>query len=503
MQSLLESMRSRWWLALSLCVAGCAGRLAQGAHSSSVIGESERVEQIPSVFSLVERADGQRCRGMRDGQYACCTTLVDGREGCWPRASDTIDWRAQPTISDDQLAANTPMSALISSVSCATTVDGRQGCCARGRYGAPRCWTDQHAPAVDDPANGPTSREIEGLRGVRRVTAGARRTCALLEDGSVWCWGVNYDGRPVPRLGQPLSWRRRAWTPVAVRVSALPAAVDIVDGGSVDVGGSLCVVARDHTVWCVDASVWTHHGMPRGRPEQIEGVAGVAQLAIGASHGCALTTEGGVWCWGENAYGQLGRGSFVSGGDRRAARVELPPAAQIAAGWDTTCARLRDASVWCWGGNFFGVVGDGSNQHANRPVRVAGLAPATEIAVTHEHACARGDDGWLACWGSNSSLGPRAPVAAGRVSDVVQLALGSFASCVLRRDGGASCWGGLDLGAGIVQRTEPTALNGISRATQLVLGTAGGVAPTRARVCALTADATVRCIGGARTVGED
>ncbi len=485
--------------ALALALAACA----TARPAAPVMVEHERSTEIPSLFSLVERADGQRCRATREGQLVCCATLVDGREACWPRANATLDWRPQPTITDEQMAANAPITSLLPTVSCATTIDGRQGCCSHGRDEMLRCWTDQHTPNVDDPANGLTARVVAGLRGVRRISAAGRRTCALLEDGSVWCWGVNYDGRPVPRLGQPLTWRRRAWTPVPVRVIGLPAAVDIVDGASVDVAGSLCVVAVDRTVWCVDASVWTHHGMPRGRVEQIEGVRGVTQLALGSNHGCALTTDQSVWCWGENAMGQLGRGTFVAGGDRRAARVELPPAAQIAAGWESTCARLLDGSVWCWGSNMFGVLGNGTNEHANRPVRVVGLRAAAELAVTHEHACARGDDGWLACWGSNSSRGPRTPVASGQVTDVTHLALASFASCALRRDGRAACWGGFDLGGDVVRWTEPTELPAISRATAIAIGTAGGVAPTRARVCAITADSTVVCVGGARTVGED
>jgi hypothetical protein len=490
-------------VATALLVGGCAANAVRSASAAGSTAEHEDRARIASVFALLERADGQRCRAMRDGQLACCATLVDGREGCWPRAADTIDWRSQPTMDNEQTAANTPITALLSTVSCATTVDRRQGCCARGHDGALRCWTDAHTPAVDDPANGPTARVVEGLRGVRRITAGGRRTCALLDDASVWCWGVNYDGRPVPRRGQPVAWRRRAWTPVAVRVSGFPAAADIVDGGSVDTGGSLCVVAVDGTVWCVDASVWTHDGTPRGRVEQIDGVRGATQLAIGSNHGCALTADGAVWCWGDGSYGQLGRGGFIANGDRRAARVELAPAQQIAAGWNTTCALLRDASVWCWGSSFFNVIGTGNLNHADRPVRVAALGPAAEIAVTHEHACARGEDGWLACWGSNSSAGPRTPVASGRVTDVAHLALGSFVSCALRRDGRAACWGGLDLGNGVQQWTEPTELPGIDGASRIVIGTAGGVAPTRGRVCAITANATVRCLGGARTVGED
>lgn len=496
------SFRTALVLAAALSNVGCASRVARDSLARSA--SDERAVQIPSLFSLLERADGQRCRGMRDGRYACCATLVDRREACWPRADEAIPWRSQPTINDEQAAANAPTVSLAPSVSCATTVDGQRGCCARGGDGTLRCWTDRHAPAVDDPANGLTAHTIAGLPGVvRRITAGARRTCALVDDGSVWCWGVNYDGRPVPRLGQPLSWRRRAWSPVPVRVVGLPRAVSIADGGSVDLGGSLCVIATDATVWCVDASVWTHHGMPRGRVEQIEGVRGATALALGAMHGCALTAEGAVSCWGENDFGQLGRGTFVAGGDRHAARVDLPPTQQISAGWNTTCARLRDATVRCWGGNFFGVVGDGSNQHRNRPVAVAGLASVAEIAVTHEHACARSDDGSLACWGSNSSASPRAPVPVGRVSDSVQLALGSFVSCALRRDGGASCWGGLDWGNGVVRWNDPTELRGISRATQLVVGTPGGVGPTRLRVCAITADGAAQCIGKANTVGDE
>jgi hypothetical protein len=190
MQRNLTSTALRPRLALTaalLMVHGCAASAVRRAPVAGSTVEHGSGARIASVYALLERADGQRCRAMRDGQLACCATLIDGREACWPRAESTLEWRPQPTIDDAQTATNTPITSLLPTVSCATTVDGRQGCCARGRDDALRCWTDAHTPAVVDPANGVSARVVEGLRGVRRITAGGRRTCALLDDGSVWC----------------------------------------------------------------------------------------------------------------------------------------------------------------------------------------------------------------------------------------------------------------------------------------------------------------------------
>ncbi|HEY0712517.1 MAG TPA: hypothetical protein VGF45_07580, partial [Polyangia bacterium] len=119
---------------------------------------------------------------------------------------------------------------------------------------------------------------------------------------------------------------------------------------------------------------------------------------------CAVRSNGTVWCAGDNTYGQLGDGSTTA----RLEPVQVPgvtEAVEVAAsrtdhGWvgGNTCARRKDGSVWCWGTNNYGQLGDGSTD--DRPTATKSLAVgATHLVSGGYHYCGRFSDGTLKCWG--------------------------------------------------------------------------------------------------------
>src|SRR5689334_3998245 len=126
------------------------------------------------------------------------------------------------------------------------------------------------------------------------------------------------------------------------------------------------------------------------------------RLSAGWNHACALLDDGTVQCWGDNIWGQLGDGTFTT----RIAPVavsNLNSVVSIAVGRQHSCAILgSQGTVRCWGRNDGGQLGNGtSSQSINQPVFVTGLANVVALTAGDLHTCAVRVDGTVWCWGDN------------------------------------------------------------------------------------------------------
>jgi len=181
--------------------------------------------------------------------------------------------------------------------------------------------------------------------------------------------------------------------------------------------------------------------------------------AAGSRHTCALASDGGVWCWGGNANGQLGSGDRTPRAEPRP--VTLPAkAVDVRTAFEFTCALLADATVWCWGYNSEGQLGLGDTYPGDdrlEPVQLGTERDWTFIATGQGHGCGIRAPGRLYCWGRNTdaqlgqgSANPqeiRAPVQVGTDADWIDVGCSQSTTCARKRNGSLWCWGQQSSGA--------------------------------------------------------
>lgn len=333
--------------------------------------------------------------------------------------------------------------------------DGGMHACAVSMQGEAWCWGRRSSGRLGSPGNNNQDQALAtrvawnngtAFTGVMQVAAGGAHTCALRDDGRVYCWGRSELGGLKGLLGQnslfPTTFQEHPHPEGAVRAG---------NGGAM--------------------------------------LENIAQIALGRAHACALRLEpgiegGSVWCWGISTQGQTGSGRV--GGNavhdyadrvRLNANTGIDDAVAIAAGVDHSCAILVDRRVVCWGANHWGQAGhDGSPHPTAVPwaqfVRIGNAASSyltrvDSIALGHNHSCARTRATSLLrsdvrCWGHNSYGVLGINLAAGEwttratsipqasadlpgspyFTNIEQLAAGQTHTCALhrqRRD--VRCWG--------------------------------------------------------------
>ena len=380
---------------------------------------------------------------------------------------------------------------------------GQGGCIQRVEVLRSRPVPDMDAAEMPAPAEmGPAidmGREM-GPADMRPVveapplSLGTAHGCRL-ERGELWCWGANADGQ----LGLGDEQDRQAPTLVDDSATWLQVAA----GRS-----HTCALDGGHIVWCWGANVDGQLG-PLGpdqglqlRPVNVPLPGEAMFIAVGWAGSCAILEDRSLWCWGSNAEGQLARGFAV---ERSA---QPTPIEAGATGWVAvelgeahTCGVRADGTLWCWGRNERGELGQGSNlpQQIREPTRVGRERDWSRIAAGRNHTCGVRADGTLWCWGANfaGQLGVQAgdvfsPRQVAPAQRFEQLAMHTFSTCALSVSGQLWCWGRNvegQLGLGDNQnRSAPTRLEAPGGAK------ASCVRAGRSFVCAC-ADGGVWCAG--------
>ena len=448
------------------------------------------------------------------GDRASCAVRRSGAVVCWGRIRPDTEHKevvaspvGVPGISD-------AVEVAIGRAACAVTTGGELTCWSGvgGGAGAPGTLPDlsgvehvtaglHHACASYDPGGAvacfptveagferaPELWTVPGVRGADDLAAGDQHTCALT-GGGVRCWGINDRGQ----LGDGTVTPRNTAEAVAGTGSTRLVAA----GGETSCGwsrkGLSCWGENDHGQQGISelgASVTAH--LADGFPD-VE----LADLDLGGRHGCALTVEGQVLCWGSHGRGQLGLGWAPKDLVTKTPRTVpgLDDAIAVTAGDRHSCALRADGDVACWGAGE--LVGDGREEVAYGPAvspfpsGVRGLDQEVRaVDAGGLWTCAVLDGGGVRCWGEGYG-GRATPVP--DVEDALDVAVGDERACVTRTAGPASCWGDNSMGAlgnGTREYTErPVEVLGLDDVAQLDVGAL--------HACARSAEGATWCWGG-------
>jgi alpha-tubulin suppressor-like RCC1 family protein len=292
------------------------------------------------------------------------------------------------------------------------------------------------------------------------VDAGGAHVCAIAAGGALHCWGLANYGQVGNRSSEPRSEpfhvREPPFTFVAVTTGTYHS----------------CALGENLRAYCWGANAVGQLGVGswdgQGVPVPVAGSHRFTMISAGGEHTCGVTAESETYCWGRGTEGQLGTGDTES--RLSPARVASSMAfSVISAGARHTCGITADGRAYCWGAGAVGQLGTGTLANATAPVAVQAETSFKAISAGEEHTCAVSTTGRVHCWGHNNfgRLGRQSlPAAQAHPApvesdvDFESVSAGRLHTCGIARNGALYCWGfgGFgQLGSGMVMsRSAPT-----------------------------------------------
>jgi alpha-tubulin suppressor-like RCC1 family protein len=271
-------------------------------------------------------------------------------------------------------------------------------------------------PEICVGANGlvgqPCSREpvrVGAEGGFLAVASGDFHTCGLDHEGAVWCWGSDSNGQLASNTLGPCGEFDFPCSFAPVRVPGERRFLSVTAGSI-----HSCALDDGGEAWCWgnndDGQLGHQAAQGRHVPYPAAGGLPFTQVAAGRRHTCGLAADGAIHCWGDNSGGQLGVGTTAAAGS--AVRVKSSAVfVAVSAGWWHTCALDADGAAWCWGSDQFGQLGieldepescPASESCRTVPARVDGGRRFIAVGAGGAHSCALSADRSAYCWGDNS-----------------------------------------------------------------------------------------------------
>lgn len=386
---------------------------SETTHAHATADSSSSTGGIVSPYAVEIAAGGiSTCARSDQGEVRCWGLLVNGRV----------------TFGDDEPASSAP--AMTFAQPLRSLALGQASSCAIIGDGRVTCWGQNFEGTLGygdtEPRDAPTSALVE-LPGDAASVSLDGCACALLEQGSVQCWGPTWGGiTGTSGMRIPGYCGGSCYYPdCCIGDDELPSAVPPVEVGAmvaaIDVGTfTVCVLTPDGRVrnWGWEWEGGLGFPWPDGDDlgdDEVPAVApdvdvGAVAVAVAAGHpSCALLEDGTLRCWGGPAAGYAA--NEVVGDDESPASMGAVPlparVVAVDASGEAVCALLEDGAVYCWGDNSVGqlglghleTIGDDETPLDAGPVDLGG--PAVAISVGMAHACAILDDGTIRCWGNN------------------------------------------------------------------------------------------------------
>ncbi len=384
--------------------------------------------------------DAQHAARIDAGAFFSCAVLDTGAVRCWGNNDwGQLGYGNFEDIGDDETPASVGPVDLGAGRTATAVSTGYNHTCALLDDGTVRCWGTSESGQLgygntytigdgETPGSaGPV--DLGAGRTAVAITTGQGTSCALLDDGTVRCWGFAGDAAsPWGTLGygnfEDIGDDETPGSVGPVDLGAGRTAVAI-DGGYIHT----CALLDDGTVRCWGEGAAGKLGYGNTDTigdDETPGSVGPVDLgagrtavaiAVGGGHSCAVLDDGSVRCWGNARGGKLGYGNVENIGDDETPGSVGPvdlgagrTAVAITAGDDHTCALLDDASVRCWGESWrgrlgYGIpvdIGDNEVPSSIGPVYLGSGRSATAISAGGFHTCAALDDASVRCWGSNS-----------------------------------------------------------------------------------------------------
>jgi len=408
------------------------------------------------------------------GDDHTCAIRVDGSLWCWGS-------NATGQLGDGTVLTRTSPFREASAASDWTRVDaGQTGTCGLRGDGALWCWGANAFGLLQDRTLTDSLVPVAATdpTGWAALAVGTDHGCGTRDDGTLSCWGAHHSGQ-LGSWGAPT--KTSPWPLPGTWAEAEPSPIDLSHACGRTAAGALACWGRNDFGQLGDGDVTAVFGSPA--VAVAGGPAAFTRLAGAGEHTCALGSGATLWCWGRNQNGQLGDGTLD---DRPTPDVVAGAWVQVRAGGDSVMGVRADGTLWGWGANGSDQLGLGSAAatRITTPTQVGADADWAAVDVMSMHGCGLRTDATLWCWGYNmtavfgdgTQTSSDVPVAAGTGHTWASFALGYAHTCAIDPAGALWCWGDnafgqLGLGAAVTSSKSAQQVGGDSDWTAVAAGT--------------------------------
>ena len=449
--------------------ATTSGVYCWGYNGNSELGNGTTGtdSNIPVAVDTTGLLSGKTIIQLSSGANSSCvlasSTSVDSAVYCW--GYNYYGQLGNGSVTNSNIPVAVTPSGALAGLTVMSISLGNAHSCALASNGKLYCWGNNMNGQIGDntitqrnePVAVVNTAESDAFYGktVLAVYGGRGETCAIASDGNLYCWGLNSanSGADTGKVGNNTNVNSNVPDAVYTNAMVNKQAVSLKSQGSANL-----VRTSDSSVWQSYKAVSKFDYSDRVW----------RQVSTSLKHACAVSNDGKAYCWGDNAFGQLGDNSSIdrsfptsvyTGTSASPGALYGKTIVSIQTSEKFTCALTSDYNVYCWGDNTNGSLGNGTAvSYSAVPVAVSKSAyankPIKQLSVGRSHSCAITSLGQVYCWGNNntgqlgnnsitSSNVPVATTTSGVLSglSVISITTGAQFSCAIASDNNAYCWG--------------------------------------------------------------